>query len=183
MSAPCGGNRCFCHICGFVVTISHCCCADTFGFIILCFISLVVAGTMLSEVVIFLSEDMRSSYITIPAVAFLEFVTSGLFLKSGSFPEWMSPWICSVSLIRWIMQATFICVYSNDTETFPFIKDTTYTLYTGYLNLFGWGGKSQWYCLYMLLANVAIFRFLCLLSSAYSAFQAKGTHKVITNEH
>ena len=155
---------------------------ETFGFIILCFIALVIAGTMLSEVVIFLSEDMRSSYISIPAVAFLEFVTSGLFLKAASFPDWLSPWVPSVSLIRWIMQACFICVYDGNTDVFPPVKDTSYTLYTGYLNLFGWGGKTKWYCFYMLLANVAIFRFLCLLSSAYSAFQAKGTHKVIT-EH
>lgn len=156
----------------------------TLGFVILSFIALVVAGTMLSEIVIFMSADMRSSYITIPAVAFLEFVTSGLFLKAGSFPDWMSPWVTSVSLIRWIMQATFICVYSGNTEAFPpyTALGTDYSLYYGYLSLFGWGGKTKWYCFYMLLVNIAIFRFFCLLASAYSAFQAKGTHKVAIDE-
>jgi hypothetical protein len=143
----------------------------------------VIAGTMLSEVVIYLSEDMRSSYISIPAMAFLEFVTSGLFLKASSFPDWLSPWVPSVSLIRWIMQACFICVYDGNTDVFPAqFPKSTYTLYTGYLNLFGWGGKTKWFCFYMLLANIAIFRFCCLLSSAYSAFQAKGTHKTITEQ-
>jgi len=135
---------------------------------------------MLSEIVIFTSPDLRSSYVTIPAVAFLEFVTSGLFLKAGSFPNWLGPWVPSVSLIRWIMQATFICVYEGNTTAFPPFSQlgTDYSLYYGYLSLFGWGGKTKWYCFYMLLINIAIFRFGCLLASAYSAFQAKGTHKV-----
>jgi hypothetical protein len=140
----------------------------------------VLAGTMLGEIVIYTSVDMRSSYVTIPAMAFLEFVTSGLFLKAGSFPEWMRGWVPSVSLIRWIMQGLFIAVYDGDTDTFPVVvPGTTYTLYTGYLNLFGWGGKTKWYCFYMILANCAIFRLGCLVTSAYSAFQAKGTHKAV----
>ena len=167
------------NLCSFLFSFT-----ETFGFVILSFIALVIAGTMLSEIVIFSSPDMRSSYVTIPAMAFLEFVTSGLFLKAGSFPNWLRPWVPSVSLIRWIMQATFICVYDGNTEAFPPFSalGTDYSLYDGYISLFGWGGKTKWYCFYMLLVNIAIFRFFCLLSSAYSAFQSKGTHKVSIDE-
>jgi len=153
----------------------------TFGIVICCFVLINLAGTMLAEVVIYTAPDMRSSYITVPAAAFLQFVSSGLFLKAQSWPSWLAPWVPSVSMIRWIMQALFITVYDGDTDEFPIavpLPGITYTNYTGYLNLFGWGGKTKWYCVYMLMANVAVFRVLCLLTSAYSAFNAKGTHKV-----
>jgi hypothetical protein len=35
-------------------------------------------------------------------------------------------------------QATFIAVYEGDEVTFPKLAGTDYSLYTGYLNLFGW---------------------------------------------
>mmetsp|Transcript_15971 Transcript_15971/g.35360 ORF Transcript_15971/g.35360 Transcript_15971/m.35360 type:complete len:498 (-) Transcript_15971:226-1719(-) len=156
--------------------------AQTFGFVILCFTALVLSGTMLAEVVIYTSPDLRSSYVSIPAAAFLQFVTSGLFLKAQSFPSWMGPWVPSLSMIRWIMQATFIAIYEGDRENFPLIGGTDYSQYTGFLNLFGWGGKSKWYCLSMICIYMAVLRFFTLLTSAFSAFNAKGTHKALDKE-
>ncbi len=112
-------------------------------------------------------------------MASLQFVASGLILKAGSFPLWLRPWVPSMSMLRWIMQAGFIKVYNNNTDAFPPlpIPGVTYTQYAGFLNLFGWGGKTEWYCIGMLVLNIIIFRFIMMLSMAYKAFKAKGTHK------
>ena len=150
----------------------------TFGFIILCFIFVVLAGTMLSEIAVTLSDSLEAAYIAIGVVAGLEFLTSGLIVKAGSFPHWLKCWIPSMSMLRWIMQAGFIKVYNHNTDVFKEIfPQSTYTQYYAYLSLFGWGGKTEWYCLGMLIINVVIFRFLTYLSVAYKAFKAKGTHK------
>lgn len=152
--------------------------SGTFGFIVLSFIAVVLAGTMLSEIAIYWSDNLSASYISIAVAAGLEFLTSGLMLKAGSFPRWMRGWVPSISALRWIMQGGFICVYDNNLEAFPMkFPNSTYTQYYGYLSLFGWGGKTKWYCLGMIFVNILVFRFLCLVSSAYSAFRAKGTHK------
>jgi len=151
----------------------------TFGFMILCFIFVVLAGTMVSEIAVIMSDSLEAAYIAIGIVAALQFLASGLILKAGSFPTWLRPWVPSLSMLRWIMQAGFIKVYSGDTETFkplPF-PGVTYTQYNAYLNLFGWGGKTEWYCFGMLVLNVVIFRFLTFLSTAYKAFKRRGTHK------
>lgn len=142
----------------------------------------VICGTMLSEIAIYLSESLSSGYILISILGALEFLCSGLILKSGSFPLWLRPWATSCSVLRWIMQAGFIAVYDGDQETFPMIfqainPEITYTQYTGYLNLFGWGGKTKWYCFGMIIINCMIFRFITLCVTAYDAFKAKGTHK------
>ena len=150
----------------------------TFGFLILCFIATVLTGTMLSEIAIYSSGNMEASYISIGIVGALEFLCSGLILKAGSFPLWMRAWVPSLSVLRWIMQAGFVCVYNDNLDAFPaMFPNSTYTNYTGYLTLFGWGGKTHWYCFGMIVCNMIIFRFFGLLSGAFSAFKAKGTHK------
>ena len=153
--------------------------ADTFGFMILCFIFVVLAGTMVSEIAVIMSDSLEAAYIAIGVVAALQFLASGLILKAGSFPTWLRPWVPSLSMLRWIMQAGFIKVYNGNTEAFPALPfpGVSYTQYNAYLNLFGWGGKTEWYCFGMLVLNVVIFRFLTFLSTAYKAFKRRGTHK------
>jgi hypothetical protein len=149
------------------------------GFITLCFMALVLAGTMFVEVVIYFSDSVNSSYALLGVAGGLQFLTSGLILKAGSFPLWMRAWVPSISLMRWIMQAGFIAVYDGDTDTFPArFPNSTFTLYIAYLQLFGWGGKTKWYCFGMLVVEIMVFRFLCLVTSAYAAFKSRGTHRV-----
>ena len=145
---------------------------------LLVFISVVICGTMLSEIAVYTSETLSASYIMISVVGALEFLCSGLIVKAGSFPLWLRPWIPSLSMLRWIMQGGFIRVYNNNLEAFPMIfPKSTYTQYYGYLSLFGWGGKTEWDCLGMIVINIVIFRLLCLVASSYSSFRARGTHK------
>ena len=146
---------------------------------LLVFIAAVLCCTMLAEIAIYQSETLAAAYILISVLGGLEFLCSGLILKAGSFPDWLGPWVPSISLLRWIMQGGFIRVYNNNTDAFPpLFPFSTYTQYTGYLDLFGWGGKTEWYCFWMIVINIAVFRIGCLVVSAYVAFKAKGTHKM-----
>lgn len=141
-------------------------------------IGAVLVGTILSEIAIYCSDTLAGSYILISIFGGLEFLCSGLILKAGSFPLWMRPWVPSLSVLRWIMQSGFICVYKDNLKVFGMIfPNTSYTQYNGYLSLFGWGGKTRWYCFGMIVINLMVFRFLSLCVSAYSAFNARGTHK------
>jgi hypothetical protein len=162
-------------------SLTWCFLVGTFGFIVLVFIGAVLVGTILSEIAIYNSDSLAAAYILISIYAALEFLCSGLILKAGSFPVWMRAWVPSLSVLRWIMQSGFIKVYDGDLETFPQkflqIAGETYTQYNGYLSLFGWGGKTYWYCFGMIVVNLIVFSFLSLLVSAYSAFTARGTHK------
>eukprot|EP01038_Epipyxis_sp_PR26KG_P013928 gene13928-18681_t len=54
---------------------------DIFGFFIFTFIILMLISTMLAEVIVVTFSEIRSSYIVFPAVAFVEFMFSGLFIK------------------------------------------------------------------------------------------------------
>ena len=148
-------------------------------FVILIFTAMILATTMMSEVLVYGSGDLPTAYACLGSVAGLLFVTSGLILKPGSFPNWLRPWAPSLSVLRWIMQAGFICLYYENYVAFPnlAVPGVNYTLYTEYLKLFGWGGKTKWYCFYMLLVNVAVFRVGALVCSSYAAFRGMGTHR------
>jgi hypothetical protein len=146
--------------------------------VVLLFIVTVLCSTVLSEIAIYSSDSLSASYIAISIYAGLAFLCSGLILKSGSFPLWMRPWATSLSMLRWTMQAGFINIYNDNLDAFPMIfPKSTYTQYFGYLSLFGWGGKTEWYCLGMIVINILIFRAISLAAQAYSAFKARGTHK------
>ena len=119
----------------------------------------------MSEVVCYGQPDKRGCYTTIPALAFLNFMFSGLFIKPGSLPKWMGPWAPSMSFIRWAMQANFINLYKN-TSTLPTKPVNTFQQFC---ILFGWGGKTKWYCFYMILIFIAVFRVASCLASGVSA--------------
>ena len=132
----------------------------------------ILASVVLAECIIVGAADKRTAYTTIPGVAFLNFLLSGLFIKAQSLPSWMGPWAPSVSMIRWTFQANFLNLYegSDVFKTLP----TGYSTYTAFLRLFGWGGKTRWYCFYMVLANIAVFKFLGLWAGALAAVRRRG---------
>jgi hypothetical protein len=132
-----------------------------------------IAGTMLVEMLVYLIPDLRTAYSLIPGVAFLFFYFSGMILKASTLPGWAAPWLPSVSLIRWQAQALVLNQYDGDTVTFPTVIN--YSTYGEFLNLFGWGGKTKWYCFYNLLINVAIYRFLMLIAMIKSIITQRGT--------
>jgi hypothetical protein len=72
-------------------------------------------------------------------------------VQASSLPNWMAPWAPSFSLIRWVMQAQFIN-YFDGSSVFPILPFIN--TYTQFLTLFGWGGKTKWYCLGMIAAQV-----------------------------
>lgn len=120
--------------------------------------------------------------------AFVQFTASGLFLKAQSSPSWMRAWFPSISVIRWIMQACYINCYHNSKYisgniVIPGVLTTKYNIYTDILIIFGWGGKTKWYCLSMIVINFFIFRYISLFVVGYQAFIHKGTTKVIDDEH
>lgn len=89
------------------------------GFFILCTMFSVLAGTMMSEAIVYIVPDIRSAYLVIPALCFVQFAFSGLFLKPVLLPRWMAPWAPSISVIRWAMQAEFINQFDGSKIT-PF---------------------------------------------------------------
>jgi len=155
--------------------------AKTFGFVVLTFIFLVLCSTILAELCIVGAPEKRIAYLTIPALAFFNFLFSGLFIKPGSLPQWLAPWAPSLSMIRWTMQSNFINQYENNPEVFP-VLPSGYSTYTSFLQLFGWGGKTKWYCFYMLVANVFIFKAVSLLASGASVNAQKGIKKSLRRD-
>lgn len=143
-----------------------------------------IAGTMLTELLVFLVPDLRTAYSMIPGVAFLFFYFSGMILKASTLPSWAAPWLPSVSLIRWQAQALVLNQYKGDEETFPTVGEG-YSTYDEFLNLFGWGGKTKWFCFRILIINLAIYRLLMLFAMIRSVVAQQGKRnlrKVVAEE-
>ncbi len=133
------------------------------------FMFLVLCSTILTEIVIFVAPDKRACYLGITGLSFINFVFSGLFIKAQSLPVWMRSWVPVLSIIRWNMQANFINNYENDTVAFPIP-----IAYQTVLNLFGWGGKTKWYCFYILLLFIFIYKMIGLWASSFGCVIRKG---------
>jgi hypothetical protein len=74
------------------------------------------------------------------------------------------------------MQAEFLNNYYGKTASFPDLPNGTKTLDI-FLSIFGWGGKTKWYCLYMIVINFAVYRVIGLLASGYRCIAQKGARK------
>ena len=131
---------------------------------------------MMVEAVVVLMPDIRGSYLLFPAICFVQFAFSGLFIKPGSLPRWMGPWGPSISLIRWFMQGNFINQFQYDTVVFP--ANNVYNFYTAFLHLFGWGGKTKWFCLDSLFYFCLTFKGATLLFLILTAFMQRGGRNV-----
>ncbi len=110
---------------------------------------------------VFICANMRAVYGIIPFIGFFLFFFSGLTVKAQTLPSWAAPWMPSVSIIRWTMQGLTINEFQNS-ALFPTVGD--FDGYTYILSLFGWGGKSKWYCLNVIFLNAAVFRTLTFIS-------------------
>lgn len=146
---------------------------DVFGFAVLSFMFLVWTSVLLAENVIFIMRDKRSCYTAITGLGFLNFLFSGLFVKPSSLPDWLGPWAPSLSMIRWNMQANYISVYDG---VFP-ATQSGLSPYKVILHLFGWGGKTSWYCFKILVVNVIIYKVVSFLTNGISAALHKGGNK------
>lgn len=125
-------------------------------------------------------ESLRSVYLFITGAILFFFMFSGLFIKQQSLPDWLHP-IPALSPIRWTLQGEFVGTYEENTTVFPEIGATsTYELF---LTLFSWNGISSWFCIYMLLANIAVFRVLTLVAAGLSAMAQKGGRKFRKEEN
>ena len=143
-------------------------------FFVLCTIFATLGGTALSEAVVFLVPTVRSAYLIIPAVSFVQFAFSGLFLKPSLLPDWMAPWAPSISIIRWTLQAEFINQFQGS-QIIPFgLSLPNYSAFGAFLSLFGWGGKTKWFCFEMILVNVAIYKIATLFSIGVSSAISRG---------
>jgi len=142
------------------------------GFGILCFMFFVFLTAIMTECVVNVAPNKRFIYVGVSGLGAANFLFSGLFIKPSCLPFWLRPWTPSVSVIRWNMQANFINTYDG-TNTLPTLP-SGYSMYDAFLSLYGWGGKTKWYCFYMLLVCVAIYKIVSLVASGYSAVSRKG---------
>lgn len=131
-----------------------------------------VAATQITMTVVHLVSDIRGAYRLVPVIAFILFYSSGLIVRPSVLHSWLQPWLPSVSLIRWFTQGLTINEYDGNTDAFPQLFN--FDSYTYALSLFGWGGKSKWYCFNMLIINLAVFRVVMLLASIYQTVLQRG---------
>ena len=121
-----------------------------------------MASSTLMCVFIVQATELRSIYYAVPGVSFLLFFFSGMLVKPSTLPRWCAPWMPSISTIRWYMQAGVI--NENDGNDELFMSVLNFDLYTRYLSIFGWNGKTKYYCFYMTLLNFGIYFVLVLLA-------------------
>ena len=132
----------------------------------------VLAMSMMTEAIIAYVPSQRTAYFMVPGLTFFQFTFSGLFVKAQSLPNWLAPWITSLSMIRWVFQGNWINQFKND-ERLISIPAIDFDSYTAFLHLFGWGGKSKWFCVYMLF----IFMFVFKAASYYAGNVATLIHR------
>jgi hypothetical protein len=130
----------------------------------------------MAEAIVVILPDVRTAYSFIPMACVLLFLFSGLIFKPSTLDSWLAPWLPSVSVLRWYTQGGFLNQYSGDTEAFPTISNdkVSYSSWEAVLNIFGWGGKSKWYCLQIVAVNLAVFRVLKLLVWVYTVASQRG---------
>jgi ABC-type multidrug transport system ATPase subunit len=141
---------------------------------------IVLSGTQMVSSVAYLLKDVRDAYSAIPGLSFLLFMFSGLVFKAQTLPAWMAPWLPSVSIIRWAAQGLMINEYEYNREAFPDLGPTQgYSTWQSFVSLFGWGGKTKWYCFNVVILNFIIFRVMSLLASISAAYSQRGKRALI----
>ena len=141
------------------------------GYFILIIMIAMVSATIMSETIIYAVPDIRTAYQMIPAICFIQFMFSGLFLKPVLLPRWVASWAPSISIIRWTLQGCFINQFQNNKSIFPDLPN--YSTFNSFESLYGWGGKTDWYCLSMILVAMVVFKITALISSMVRAYRLK----------
>ena len=154
-------------------------------------VSNLAAFALCEAVILAMSSHLREVYLTLPMTIFVQFYLSSIPVKPSTLPSWMAPWAPSISLIRWGTQAAFINEFEDqtcDASTslalgnaptcpFPYIVVEAYGInvktYHIFLSFFGWGGKTKWYCLYMSLVFIGVFRVITLVITLWKERQQK----------
>ena len=139
-----------------------------------CMVTLILAATMMAEAVIYIVPSVREAYILIPAVSFSQFLFGGLMLKPCLLPRWLAPWIPSISIIRWTLQGLCINYFQDNTALFPSVPAFGFSSYANFMTLFGWGGKTKWYCLNMIIVMLVLMRLATVLVVTMRASTGKG---------
>ena len=154
--------------------------SNAINFYYISFLAIVLSGTQMVSTVAYLLKDVRQAYSAIPGLCFLLFVFSGLVFKPQTLPRWMAPWLPSMSIIRWAAQGLILNEYEYNRVAFPDLGPTKgYSTWQSFLNLFGWGGKTKWYCFNIVVYNFLIFRFLSLVASVTAAYNQRGKRALI----
>lgn len=143
---------------------------DQFGYACLAYLVFMLVCVTLAECVISMAPDLVSAYISLTGLAFTNFMFSGLFTKFQSLPHWMAPWVPSLSMIRWNLQGNFINVYES---AFP-ASNNGFSPYVLVLRLFGWGGKTKWFCLQCLVVLFCVYKGVSFFFGGVSAILRKG---------
>jgi len=128
----------------------------------------VIAAFVIAESIGFYVGRVRGGYLAVPAVSVVSFFFSGMPVRASTLPDWVAPWGPSISLIRWQAQSSLLNEFNDDSTTFPTtVSTSTFQVnpYAQYLAMFGWGGKSKWYCIDMILVMIVFFKViqLCVL--------------------
>ena len=132
----------------------------------------VLAGMMLCEACIVVSPNIRSAYLLIPAVVFLNFAFSGIFVKGPTLPAWFF-WLPEISLFRWTVQSQVINLYENDVKLVC-VPQFYFCTYDGFLGLFGWLGTTKWRCFWVIVSNLIIYRGIVLVTLIFRTITQKG---------
>jgi hypothetical protein len=119
--------------------------------------------------------DVRSAYTAIPSLGFLLFFFSGIVIKPSTLPDWLAHWLPSISMVRWLTQSLVINEYADNRIAFPEVGPNLYSTYDAYLHLLGWGGKTKWFCLSILVLNMFIYKLFNLLVAVFTATTQRGT--------
>ena len=149
------------------------------NFFYIAMFAIVLSGTQMVSAIAYLLQDVRDAYSAIPGLSFLLFMFSGLVFKAQTLPSWMSPWLPSVSIIRWAAQSLILNEYEYNRVAFPDIGPSGYSTWQSFVTLFGWGGKTKWYCFNVVVFNFLIFRFLSLVASVSAAYGQRGKRALI----
>lgn len=132
----------------------------------------VVAATMLCEAAAIIAPDIRAAYQLIPAILFFNFAFSGIFVKNPTLPDGAG-WLPSISLFRWVVQAQVINLFDND-STLICVELFHFCLYDSFVALFGWENESKWYCFWIIVWNLVIYRGFILIALLIRTLTQKG---------
>lgn len=146
--------------------------SDIMWFYFLSLILAVEAGMMLCEAIATAAPDIRTSYQLIPGIVFFNFAFSGIFIKGPTIPPGVR-WLPNLSLFRWAIEAQSINLY-NDNANLVCVDPFYFCTYDAYLELFGWMNESKWYCLWIIVVNMAVYRMLILLGQLYKTYAQRG---------
>ena len=147
-------------------------CVDLEGYFIAINVLALIGGLMLTETVVYAAQDIRGAYLTTPALIGLQFVFSGLFIKLNSLPGWLSPWVESCSIIRWMLEGNFINQFENNKTLFVDIG--FYSTYDAFLTLFGWGSQSKWLCFNNMFYFIFVFKMTALIANGVATMFQRG---------